>query len=77
MNFILLQQTVQSLATVSEQEIKQAMRLIHQHLQMIVEPSAAVGLAALLSGQLDTKNKAVGIILTGGNIEPALFKNLI
>jgi threonine dehydratase len=77
MNFVLLQQTVQSLTTVSEQEIKQAMRLIHQHLQMIVEPSAAVGLAALLSGQLDTKNKAVGIILTGGNIEPALFKNLI
>ncbi|HEY5733647.1 MAG TPA: threonine/serine dehydratase [Gammaproteobacteria bacterium] len=76
-NFVLLQQTVQRLVTVSEQQIKKAMRLIHLHLQMTVEPSAAVGLAALLSGQLDIDNKSIGIILTGGNIEPTLFKNLI
>ena len=56
---------------------KNAMKLIHEHLYMMVEPSAAVGLAAALTGKLDIYNRQVGFILTGGNIDQETFHNLI
>ena len=77
MNFKLLSENVDEVLAVTEQAIKNAMKLIHEHLYMMVEPSAAVGLAAALSGKLDTGNRQVGFILTGGNIDQKTFHNLI
>ena len=49
------------------------MRLLHQHLDMIVEPSGAIPLAAVLSDQFKALNRIgrVGLILSGGNIDPS------
>ena len=77
MNFTLLKQTVHHLVSVSEEEIRQALGMVHKHLDMVVEPSAAVGLAAALVGKLDICNRRVGFILTGGNIDAGAFHNLI
>lgn len=69
MTFEVMQQRVSAVATVSEAGIVEAMRLIWSRLKIVVEPSAAVPLAVLLEGQWQARGKAVGIILSGGNVD--------
>ena len=69
LTFDLIQQHVEGIVTVSETEIVNAMRTIWEVLKIIVEPSGAVGYAALVDGQLDLTGRRVGIILTGGNLD--------
>jgi threonine dehydratase len=57
------------IVTVSEQGIIQAMRCIWERMKIVVEPSAAVPLGALLTGQLNAAGRRVGIILSGGNVD--------
>ncbi|MND00230.1 threonine dehydratase [compost metagenome] len=49
------------------------MRLIAERMKIVVEPSAAVTLAAILSGKIDIKGKRAGLILSGGNLDPRLL----
>jgi len=68
-NFPIIQQHVQQIITVSEEAIVQAMRIIWERLKIICEPSCAVPLAALFKEKDIFKNKKVGIIITGGNVD--------
>ena len=52
-------------------EIIEAMRLIWERMKIVVEPSSVVPLAALLSRRVQLPAQRVGVILTGGNIDPA------
>ena len=45
------------------------MRFVWERMKILIEPSAAVPLAALLEKKADVKNKRAGIILSGGNID--------
>ena len=54
---------------VDDQSVKQAMKTAFTYLKLVVEPGAAVGLAALLSGGYPLRDKTVVVILSGGNIE--------
>jgi threonine dehydratase len=69
MTFGVMQQYVDDVATASEDAIIEAMRLIWSRMKIIVEPSCAVPLAAILEGRWDAKGKTVGVILTGGNVD--------
>jgi threonine dehydratase len=60
---------VDAVATVSEEEIEGAMRRLFEALGVPVEPSGAVGYAAVAGEKLGVKGKRVGIIITGGNID--------
>jgi threonine dehydratase len=60
---------VDAIATVSDAEIERAMRVLFEALKMTVEPSGAVGYAAVAGGKLDIRGRKVGIILSGGNID--------
>jgi threonine dehydratase len=60
---------VKEVITVTEEEIVSAMRLIWERMKMIVEPSAAVPLAAVLKSKEKFKGKRVGIIISGGNVD--------
>jgi threonine dehydratase len=60
---------VDDVVTVSEESIVQAMRFIWEVMKIIVEPSAAVTLAAVLQGKVPVAGKRVGLILTGGNLD--------
>jgi threonine dehydratase len=60
---------VDDVVTVSEEKIVEAMRLIWERMKIIIEPSSAVPLAAILEEKVDVKNKKVGIILSGGNLD--------
>jgi threonine dehydratase len=58
---------------VSEAEVLAAMTFAFRHLKLVVEPGGAVALAALLAGKFDARGKVVGAVLSGGNVDPALF----
>lgn len=67
--FSIIRQHVDEIFRVSEAEVVHAMQLIWQHLKIIVEPSSATVLAAILKYPKHFKSKQVGIILSGGNID--------
>ena len=63
--------------TVSEDDIRTAVHFAFERLKMVVEPSGAVALAAILSGRFDARSKRVGIILSGGNVDAENFARII
>lgn len=68
-NFAIILDKVDDVVTVSEENIVAAMRMIWERMKIIIEPSSAVPLAAILEGKVDIRNKKVGIILSGGNLD--------
>ncbi len=69
--FPIIRDYVKKVITVSDQEIGEAMRLLWEELKLIVEPSAAVPVAAVLKNKTEFTGKKVGIILSGGNVDLA------
>ncbi len=67
--FSVIQHQIEEVLLVSENEIKSAMRLIWERMKIVVEPSSAVPLAAILKNKTLFKNKKVGVIVTGGNVD--------
>jgi len=68
-NFAIIMEKVDDIVTVSEEKIVEAMRMIWERMKIIIEPSSAVPLAAILEGKVDIQNKKTGIILSGGNLD--------
>ncbi len=68
-NFPIIKELVSEIIRVEEAEIIAAMKLIWERMKIIVEPSSAVAFAALLSDKERFKNKKVGIIISGGNVD--------
>jgi threonine dehydratase len=68
-NFAIISEKVDDIVTVSEEKIVEAMRMIWERMKIIIEPSSAVPLAAILEGKIDIHNKKTGIILSGGNLD--------
>lgn len=66
-----------SVLTVSDAEVAEAVRFAFRHLKLVVEPGGAVSLAALLSGKISTAGLTTAIVLSGGNVDPALFSAII
>ncbi len=71
--FPIIRDLVDDILLVTEEEIVTAMRYIFERMKIVVEPSAAVPLAVLLSRQLDVTGKKVGVILSGGNVDFSRF----
>ena len=68
LTFPLILRYVDAMETVTEEAIVEAVRYLFYRLKLVVEPSGALGLAALLSGVVKTSGRA-GVILSGGNID--------
>ena len=66
---------VTDILLVSDEEIKAALRLVYERMKIIIEPSCAVPLAAVIKNAPLFKGKKVGIILTGGNVDLSKFKD--
>ena len=64
------------MVSVSEQAIIEATRVLFEDARIVVEPSGALGLAALLSGVVKTQGR-VGVIISGGNIDPSLMQTIL
>ena len=67
--FPIIRDLVDAMVLASEQAIIEALRLVMERVKIVIEPSAAVPLAALLEGQVDISGRRVGIILSGGNVD--------
>jgi threonine dehydratase len=68
--FAVIRSQVDDIVTVSENEIIAALRLVWERMKIIIEPSAAVPVAAVLSGRIAfTADTRIGIILSGGNVD--------
>ncbi len=68
-NFPIIKDHVQQIIRVKEAEIVSAMRLLWERMKIVVEPSSAVALAALIREKEQFAGKKVGIILSGGNVD--------
>jgi threonine dehydratase len=62
---------------VSDEEAKAAVRFAFRELKLVVEPGGAVSLAAILARKLDFAGKTVMAVLSGGNVDPAVFSEII
>lgn len=63
--------------TVTDEEVAEAVRYAFRTLKLVVEPGGAVSLAALLAGKVEAAGRTTAIVLSGGNIDPALFAAII
>ena len=77
LTFPILQQTLAGVLTVSDAEVAEAMRYAFDTLKLVVEPGGSVALAALLAGRLPVEGGAGAIILSGGNVDPDLFRRVL
>jgi threonine dehydratase len=68
---------VDEVVTVSDEEIVDAMIFLFDRLKLVAEPSGAVGIAALLSGKVEARDRAAGVVLSGGNVGAARFAELV
>ncbi len=68
-NFPIIKQFVDDILLAEEQQIIDAMKLIWQYMKIIIEPSCAVPLAAILANPKLFKDKKVGVIISGGNVD--------
>ncbi len=71
LTFSIIRKHIKGIVTVSEEAIVQAMRHIWERMKIVVEPSSAVTLAALLAEPGLFSGKRVGAILSGGNVDLA------
>ncbi len=62
--------------TVSDAEVRHAMRFAFANLKVVVEPGGAAALAALLAGKIDTAGKTTIVVISGGNVDRALFAEI-
>jgi threonine dehydratase len=69
--FPIMQRHLEAIALVSDVEMAEAVRFLLLRMKIVVEPSGAAPLAALMNGRVpDTQGKRIGVILSGGNVDP-------
>jgi threonine dehydratase len=76
LTFSVNRRLLDGIALVSDDEIRDAMRFAFERLKIVLEPSGATPLAALLSGRAGSLPGRVGLILSGGNVEAERFARL-
>jgi threonine dehydratase len=67
--FAAIQQHVTAILIVSDDSVRLAMKLVMERMKLVVEPSAVVGLAALMTRRDEVPGRRVGVILSGGNVD--------
>jgi threonine dehydratase len=73
LTFALNRQLLAGGLTVSDHEVLRAIAFAFRHLKLALEPGGAVALAAVLSRQLNLGGRIAAVVLSGGNVDPALF----
>ncbi|NUO46790.1 MAG: threo-3-hydroxy-L-aspartate ammonia-lyase [Streptomyces sp.] len=76
LTFAVNQRLVDGISLVTDDEIRDAMRFAFERLKIVIEPSGATPLAALLAGRVEGLPRRVGVIVSGGNVDAARFAEL-
>ncbi len=77
LTFAVMRERVDEMVLVSDVQIVDAMRFAFERLKVVLEPSGACALAALLAGTVDVRGQRVGVVLSGGNIGADRFASLL
>jgi threonine dehydratase len=76
--FPIMQRNLAGAVALTDAEVAEAMRYAFATLKLVVEPGGSVGLAALLAGKIKpAAGQTVGLVLSGGNVDPELFSQAI
>jgi threonine dehydratase len=75
--FAVARQNLAGSLVVADDEARQAIRFAFHELKQVLEPGGAVALAAVLTGRLPTKGRTIAVVLSGGNIDPRQFAEII
>ncbi|MFF0777975.1 threo-3-hydroxy-L-aspartate ammonia-lyase [Streptomyces sp. NPDC003720] len=75
--FPINQRLVDAVSVVSDEEIVHTMRFVFERLKIVLEPSGASALAALMAGRVDNPPRRIGVIASGGNIDTERFAALL
>lgn len=75
--FPIVREHAAGIVTVSDDELVEAMRALFERMKLVVEPSGAAALAAVLSERLPIRGRRIGIVLSGGNVDRGRFAALI
>jgi threo-3-hydroxy-L-aspartate ammonia-lyase len=76
-NLAVMRRHVHDMVSVSDAQIRDALRFLWLRMKLVVEPSGAVALAALLTGGVPATGRRVGVIVSGGNVDPAALPALL
>ncbi len=77
MTFAIMREHLAGVLLVSEDEIKNAVRVILERMKILIEPTAAVPVAAALKNELGWRGKRIGIIVSGGNVDMAKLAGIL
>ena len=78
LTFAIARRHVRAVVTVSDEELRDAMRFFFERMKLVVEPSGAAALAAVLHDRIpDLAGRRVGILVSGGNIDAVRYAELI
>ena len=76
----MVRDSVDEIVTVSEADIRRWMKVVYERMKLVIEPSAAVGVAALMSPRvrgMPSEMRRVGVVLCGGNVDVTLLQDLL
>ncbi|MDR3076832.1 MAG: pyridoxal-phosphate dependent enzyme, partial [Synergistaceae bacterium] len=75
--FGFIRSSITGIADASEDEIAKSMAAVHKLHHMVIEGAAGTAVSALMSGHIDVKNKRVGVVISGGNVDDAKFVRIL
>jgi len=76
LTFDIMRKFVRAGLTVSDTEVREAMRFAFRNLKIVVEPGGAAGLAAILAGKIETAGRTTAIVFSGGNVDVEEFTSI-
>ena len=77
LTFAIVRALARGIVTVSDDELREAMRFAFERMKIVIEPSGAAALAAVMTGKFDMRGKSVGVLISGGNVDIDRFDTLL
>jgi len=77
LTFAIIQALVSDIVTVSDAALVRAMRFFAARMKLVVEPTGALAAAAVFEGKVQVAGKRVGVIVSGGNVDPVRYGQLL
>ncbi|MFD0935795.1 pyridoxal-phosphate dependent enzyme, partial [Methylobacterium trifolii] len=75
--FPIIKERVHDVLTVSDAQLVETMRFFAERMKLVVEPTGCLAAAAVLHGLIDCRDKRVGVVISGGNIDLAAFARFV
>jgi threonine dehydratase len=76
LTFAIIRAQVADILTVTDDQLVETMRFFATRMKLVVEPTGCLAAAAVLNGLVDVKDKRVGVVISGGNVDLATFAQL-